>query len=236
MMIFLLRVGYNMWSLYLGKYLQFFLDFWVFLSFYIYFTRGKNPPQKYPRPPAVFFSRHPGPVAIHWHLKLIQGMKVGKGATAGASPKIMAFKTKGKDRNLIWRDPRIFGTWNNCLLIADLFGFNQKTVWMMTFSLSGGDSVDGWNPANQLVGSLSHYRVSYIPGGARFQPSTVSFQEGCLMDATEVPYGCKLWSSPSRSSPNPGGSVCEDFARKISTHLFWRCGFLAGFLFSMILI
>ena len=39
-----------------------------------------------------------------------------------------------------------------------------------------GHSVDGRNPTNQLrlVVYLMIYRVSYIPGGARFQPSTVS--------------------------------------------------------------
>ena len=37
------------------------------------------------------------------------------------------------------------------------------------------DTVDGWNPANQLrlVVFPIIYRVSYIPGGAGFQPSTV---------------------------------------------------------------
>ena len=45
----------------------------------------------------------------------------------------------------------------------------------------------------------------------------------------EVPYGCKLWSSPSRSSPNPGGIVCQDFARKISTHLLGDVDFWQGF-------
>ena len=42
-------------------------------------------------------------------------------------------------------------------------------------------TVDGWNPANQLrLVVYPIYRVSYIPGGARFQPSTVSPQNlGC---------------------------------------------------------
>ncbi len=37
-------------------------------------------------------------------------------------------------------------------------------------------TVDGGNPANQLrlVVYPNIYKVSYIPGGARFQPSTVS--------------------------------------------------------------
>ena len=35
-------------------------------------------------------------------------------------------------------------------------------------------TVDGRNPANQLIGTLSVvYREFYIPGGARFLPSTV---------------------------------------------------------------
>ena len=51
--------------------------------------------------------------------------------------------------------------------------FTGSTFW--TTGISVWPTVDGWNPANQLM-LVVHpiiYRVSYIPGGARFQPSTV---------------------------------------------------------------
>ena len=43
-------------------------------------------------------------------------------------------------------------------------------------SSSSCDTVDGWNPANQLrlVVYPMIYKVLYIPGGAAFQPSTVA--------------------------------------------------------------
>ena len=66
-------------------------------------------------------------------------------------------------------------------------------------------TVDGWNPANQLrlVVCPIIYRVSYIPGGARFQPSTVLLQrfgkfpmditlvsmEGCGAQIDDEPEG-----------------------------------------------
>ena len=45
-----------------------------------------------------------------------------------------------------------------------------------------GDTVDGRNPANQLIGSLSHCLQGfiYIPGGAGFLPSTV-WRERCYI-------------------------------------------------------
>ena len=48
----------------------------------------------------------------------------------------------------------------------------------MAQKLEKRTTVDGWNPANQLrlVVYPIIYRVSYIPGGARFQPSTVCGQ------------------------------------------------------------
>ncbi len=51
---------------------------------------------------------------------------------------------------------------------GSFLGFIRRCDW---------PTVDGWNPANQLrlVVYPIIYRVSYIPGGAGFQPSTVLF-------------------------------------------------------------
>ena len=55
------------------------------------------------------------------------------------------------------------------------------TVWSFG-SVFGVHTVDGWNPAPVEVGSLSHYLQGFstIPGGARFQPSTVPPHVGLL--------------------------------------------------------
>ena len=63
------------------------------------------------------------------------------------------------------------GWWSLGETTPSFIKFRQPA--MLTWST--GHTVDGWNPANQL--RLVVYpiisRVSYIPGGARFQPSTV---------------------------------------------------------------
>ncbi len=54
--------------------------------------------------------------------------------------------------------------------------WRRVQMWKIGGFLITCSTVDGWNPANQLrlVVYPIIFRVSYIPGGARFQPSTVS--------------------------------------------------------------
>ncbi len=66
-----------------------------------------------------------------------------------------------------------------CPVVAlELWRVGVVTTWLQWNYVSiffGGNFVDGWYPANQLrlVVFPIIYRVSYIPGGAGFQPSTV---------------------------------------------------------------
>ena len=51
-------------------------------------------------------------------------------------------------------------------------------------------TVDGRNPANQLIGSLSHYLPVFLdPGDAKFLPSTVCLK--ICFPVPEFPFGRK---------------------------------------------
>ena len=67
------------------------------------------------------------------------------------------------------------------VLHLELFHFYPKIKLFLKRQLCGSvsyhdakiNTLDGQNPANQLIGSLSRYKVLYISGGAGFRPSTV---------------------------------------------------------------
>ena len=61
-------------------------------------------------------------------------------------------------------------------LTLDIFARTPVVLASSVNSGGVGTTVDGRNPANQLVGSSSHYLQGFIhPSGAGFLPSTVGF-------------------------------------------------------------
>ena len=70
------------------------------------------------------------------------------------------------------REELLGDTWWPCNAVSPAMGLKCNYFLFKCFFTT----VDGWNPANQLrlVVCPIIYRVSSIPGGARFQPSTVS--------------------------------------------------------------
>ncbi len=86
-----------------------------------------------------------------------------------------------------------------------IFTFHDCTMELGYVSKQPHDTVDGWNPANQLrlVVFPIIYRVSYIPGGSGFQPSTVCLKMKCkeanLFDVCSIAFFFQKWNPPMES-------------------------------------